>query len=970
MAEPVGITGTAVGIVSLGLQLYGGISDYLDAVKGRDEDLRHAKKHAKTLQASLRAIDDTIKNVKCDSTVAKDAAEECKSSCETELKALDTLLKDLQGPAIAPVDRIDQAKSSLRKWTYPFNKRDIAKLENRLSSTNGVLQTALMTLQMSISNITTDAMSGLQRAVETIQATAVDNNRTAMAQFEVLNRVNENSARVNQEVQFISQEALVRQDARLDEICTYLQAATGPDRQIAQLVSSQQDLKKVCDTMLNLLRHQEPESTVLGTQVTSFQRSGSAATQPFCRCKIRRNLRRNRNRWGPLFFETELERTDRHAPECPMSGIAPAMHQKKRTLGVSIPAMAKILNSAVRISCSLVSGGSSCSQSIAWVATVDEYSSPPFRIALIAKMASRSHGGFTAQDMQVLVESCRRRLMLCYAKKQASLTDVNDSGESVLDFIASVRLNPSTSESDNLAQVFRLLIALNIPATDADELAGNGYNYCGFENGKLVQLDVLRDFPEIAENLGFNPLSIAILREDEEEVQALVEKYPSYRMEANYCGQSPVHIAIQRGNFRILSLVIQGATADILNAAYDQNQYPIDLATDSSLHNPSRYEESLKACNGCKMLELLLESKSVLFQGTAAGALAYSDCQGAKKTIIRYLAMRRKELEHLAVSSLSSAEVQCLGLGRGWVLDQNAAKVQRYLEARSCHIPKHLMVYDEKYNTDIWWYEKWEDELSIYATIHDKELAEYSISLGFDAETAFVDLFRQIALIATGSYRSSLCPDYSSLPSYVGWMIERGANIARSTDVLFYCKGRERFRTRLEEFASILPKRLDILMPLREYHNIEYRWIYRAILRFLTFDALDLRHTCCGLWERPIPDAEEIEEIHQEDSARLQLLEDLLVEFEAGCGSNANLDPFIRDTWIPRMRAVNAELDSQKLTEEEFMKAEECGVEWIDRGDKVSPSSDIKDEVPEDLEYWLRKLDEIAIDPQRPLNAG
>ncbi|KAF5661953.1 ankyrin repeat-containing protein [Fusarium circinatum] len=34
MAEPVGITGTAVGIVSFGLKLYTGISEYLDAIKG------------------------------------------------------------------------------------------------------------------------------------------------------------------------------------------------------------------------------------------------------------------------------------------------------------------------------------------------------------------------------------------------------------------------------------------------------------------------------------------------------------------------------------------------------------------------------------------------------------------------------------------------------------------------------------------------------------------------------------------------------------------------------------------------------------------------------------------------------------------------------------------------------------------------------------------------------------------------
>ncbi|KAF9771513.1 hypothetical protein IL306_010836, partial [Fusarium sp. DS 682] len=148
MAEPVGITGTAVGIVSFGLQLYTGISEYLDAIKTRDEDLRQAYQYVKDLRTSLIAIEDAMNGINDHHTTAKNAVEECKTSCETELKALEKLLYDLKGSPVDPADGIAQAKSSIRKLSYPFKKKNISRLEERLNSTNNVLKMAMLALQL------------------------------------------------------------------------------------------------------------------------------------------------------------------------------------------------------------------------------------------------------------------------------------------------------------------------------------------------------------------------------------------------------------------------------------------------------------------------------------------------------------------------------------------------------------------------------------------------------------------------------------------------------------------------------------------------------------------------------------------------------------------------------------------------------------------------------------------------------
>ncbi|KAG7426608.1 hypothetical protein Forpi1262_v012208 [Fusarium oxysporum f. sp. raphani] len=78
---------------------------------------------------------------------------------------------------------------------------------------------------------------------------------------------------------------------------------------------------------------------------------------------------------------------------------------------------------------------------------------------------------------------------------------------------------------------------------------------------------VLKEFPQISQYLGFNLLSVAILQEDEEEVEFLAMKYPSYGMEVNYCGQPPIHIAVLVVNLRILSLLTEQVNPEALNIA-------------------------------------------------------------------------------------------------------------------------------------------------------------------------------------------------------------------------------------------------------------------------------------------------------------------------------------------------------------------------------------------------------------------
>ncbi|KAF5500273.1 hypothetical protein CGCS363_v007494 [Colletotrichum siamense] len=146
MADPLGIAGTAAGLVSLGLQLYGDIFKYIKAVNGREDDLEAARKNAEILRKCLIAIKGATASTNIAQMATKDAVDECVASCKDELKQLEALLTRLRGPE-APAETLSaRTRERGRRLMYPFRKDSIAELETRLASTNAVLQTALNAL--------------------------------------------------------------------------------------------------------------------------------------------------------------------------------------------------------------------------------------------------------------------------------------------------------------------------------------------------------------------------------------------------------------------------------------------------------------------------------------------------------------------------------------------------------------------------------------------------------------------------------------------------------------------------------------------------------------------------------------------------------------------------------------------------------------------------------------------------------
>lgn len=144
MSDPLSITASVAGLVSLGVQVVGGITKYLDAVHERKDDLTSAKTLVSRMQDLLQLVDKVAAKVEpthaTTSTFLKAAA-----SVRPELKALQELVRNLDPTKNASPNHevLGKVFIQAKKLSYPFHRPTMERLQSRLDRVNSMLQAAL-----------------------------------------------------------------------------------------------------------------------------------------------------------------------------------------------------------------------------------------------------------------------------------------------------------------------------------------------------------------------------------------------------------------------------------------------------------------------------------------------------------------------------------------------------------------------------------------------------------------------------------------------------------------------------------------------------------------------------------------------------------------------------------------------------------------------------------------------------------
>ncbi|KAL9045262.1 MAG: hypothetical protein Q9214_001672, partial [Letrouitia sp. 1 TL-2023] len=143
MTDPISVAGSAVGIISLGLQVTQSLASYYISCKDQDSDLDHTTKNLSILEATLKSLDNALRE-------RKFQEEEIES-----VRRIDSLIwdcKDLIQELNDECHLFQQPSSVIKKAgrrvTYPFRKSTLQKLDENITDIRTNISDALKILNL------------------------------------------------------------------------------------------------------------------------------------------------------------------------------------------------------------------------------------------------------------------------------------------------------------------------------------------------------------------------------------------------------------------------------------------------------------------------------------------------------------------------------------------------------------------------------------------------------------------------------------------------------------------------------------------------------------------------------------------------------------------------------------------------------------------------------------------------------
>ncbi|PGH14295.1 hypothetical protein AJ79_03117 [Helicocarpus griseus UAMH5409] len=174
MADPVSITGTAVGIVSLGLQVCNGLTNYYDSWKHCEHEVGAILSDLKNLAENLRLLEKTLKLGNFDPEL-KTCVETSVLSCR---KGILSLRRKLEKIKLERNHKIQgKAQLALIKSLYPFKQRTIVKLVETITSVKGDVCFALQELNLDVVGTAVVELKEVRSSIDALNQIHVGDER-------------------------------------------------------------------------------------------------------------------------------------------------------------------------------------------------------------------------------------------------------------------------------------------------------------------------------------------------------------------------------------------------------------------------------------------------------------------------------------------------------------------------------------------------------------------------------------------------------------------------------------------------------------------------------------------------------------------------------------------------------------------------------------------------------------------------
>ncbi|POS75691.1 hypothetical protein DHEL01_v205908 [Diaporthe helianthi] len=166
-AESVGLAASVAGLVSLGLQVTGGIFKYVDAFENRQEDLEFVRQQNEVLRATLEAINESV--------VDQNPSPELTATIHDSMKLFKKELDKIENLYPKLVDsggsgwtsRLDNRR---KRFTYPFKRPKVQELGQQLQKAGTTLQLTLNAIDLRISTQHTASLAAMELSVRGVSS--------------------------------------------------------------------------------------------------------------------------------------------------------------------------------------------------------------------------------------------------------------------------------------------------------------------------------------------------------------------------------------------------------------------------------------------------------------------------------------------------------------------------------------------------------------------------------------------------------------------------------------------------------------------------------------------------------------------------------------------------------------------------------------------------------------------------------
>ncbi|KAF4963188.1 hypothetical protein FSARC_8766 [Fusarium sarcochroum] len=165
MSDPVSVAGTAVGVVSLGIQVCKSLVSYLRSLEGRDQEIKAGLAEVETIVSIFYSLNGILPKVN-ESTLESTTIRRCLRDSEMKLLEFQQFLIKLRGPQSALSSTIERMDDVRRLLIHPLRA-------GKLKSLHQSLQELLNNLNVATGLVSLESVLVTHDKVDKLQASAL-----------------------------------------------------------------------------------------------------------------------------------------------------------------------------------------------------------------------------------------------------------------------------------------------------------------------------------------------------------------------------------------------------------------------------------------------------------------------------------------------------------------------------------------------------------------------------------------------------------------------------------------------------------------------------------------------------------------------------------------------------------------------------------------------------------------------------